>query len=89
MIEYLFFFHMVHWSLILGQGWLLSNHFCTACQTCLHPSFVIVHKAVRMHQLLLSCESSRKCHHAAQTMPTWTKPIFTHTKGSLTLSYMF
>ena len=89
MIEYLFFFHMVHGSLILGQGWLLSNNFCTACQTCLHPSFVIVHKAVRMHQLLLCCESSRKCHHAAQTTPTWTKPIFTHTKGSPTLSYMF
>ena len=23
----LFFCHMVHWSFILGQGWLLSNHF--------------------------------------------------------------
>ena len=35
--------------------------------------FVIVHKAMRM----LCCESSRKCHHAAQTTPTWTKPILT------------
>ena len=26
---------------------------------------------------MLCCESSRKCHHAAQTMPTWTKPILT------------
>ena len=32
MIAYLFFFHMVHWSFILGQGWLLSNYFCKACQ---------------------------------------------------------
>ena len=46
MIAYLFFFHVVHWSFILGQGWLLSsNHFCKACQNCLRPSFVIVHKA--------------------------------------------
>ena len=49
MMAYLFFFHMVHWSFILGQGWLLSNHFCKACKNCLHPSFVIVHTAVRMH----------------------------------------
>ena len=42
MITYLFFFHMVHWSFILGQGWLLSNHFCKACQNCLHPSFEFV-----------------------------------------------
>ena len=34
---YLFFFHMVDWSFILGQGWLLSNHFCKAFQ-----SFVMV-----------------------------------------------
>ena len=27
--------------------------------------------------LLLCCKSSRKCHHAAQTTPTWTKPILT------------
>ena len=59
MIAYLFFFHIVHWSFILGQGWLLSNHFCKACQNC------------------LCCESSRKCHHAAQTTPTWTKTILT------------
>ena len=45
-IAYLFFFHMVYWSFILGQGWLLSNHFCQAGQNCLHPSFVIVHKAI-------------------------------------------
>ena len=38
---------MVYWSLRLGQGWLLSNHFCKACQNCLHPNFLIVHKAVR------------------------------------------
>ena len=70
---------MVHWSFILGQGWLLSSsHFRRACQNCLHPSFVIIHKAVRMHYLLLCCESSRKCHHAAQrTTPTWTKQILT------------
>ena len=55
---------------------LLSNHVCKACQNCLHPSFVIVHKAVRMHLLLLYCESSRKCYHAAQTTPTWTNPIW-------------
>ena len=30
---------MVHGSFILGQGWLLSNHFCKACQNCFHPSF--------------------------------------------------
>ena len=40
---------MVHWSFILGQGWLLSNQFCTACQNCLHPSVVTLHNAVRMH----------------------------------------
>ena len=44
------FFYTVHWSFILGQGWLLSNNFCKACQNCLRPSFVI---AVRMHELLL------------------------------------
>ena len=27
MIAYLYFFHMVCWSFILGQGWLLSNNF--------------------------------------------------------------
>ena len=77
MIAYLFLFHVVYWSFILDQGWLLSNNFCKACQNCLHPIFVRVRKAVRMHQLLLCCESSRKCHHAAQTTPTWTKPILT------------
>ena len=46
MIAYLFIFHMVHWLFILGQGWLFSNNFCKACQNCLHPSFVIVHKAL-------------------------------------------
>ena len=38
---YLFFFHMVLWSFILGQGWLLNNNFCIsyfACQKCLHLS---------------------------------------------------
>ena len=73
MIAY-FFFHMVHWSFILGQGWLLSNHFCKACQNCLRPSFEFVHK---LHELLLYCESSRKCHHAAQTTPIWQK-LFWH-----------
>ena len=70
----LFLFHMTHWSRILANRRLLSNHFCKACQNCLHLSFVIVHKAVRLHLLLLCCESSRKCYHAAQTTPTWTKP---------------
>ena len=46
-------------------------------QNCLHPSFVTVHNAVRMRELLLCCERSRKCHHAAQTKPTWTKTILT------------
>ena len=70
MIAFFFFFHMVHWSFILGQEWLLSNHVCNACQNCLHPSFA----------LLLCCESSRKCHHAAQTTRTWTKTILTFYK---------
>ena len=35
MIAYSFFFHVVHWS--------LSNHFCEACQNCLHPSPAIWH----------------------------------------------
>ena len=43
MIAYLFFFYMVHWSFILGQGWLLCNNFCKACQNCLHPSFEVVY----------------------------------------------
>ena len=25
-----------------GQGWLLSNNFCKACQNCLRPSFEFV-----------------------------------------------
>ena len=29
----LFFFYMVHWSFILGQGWLLSNNFCKHVKT--------------------------------------------------------
>ena len=75
MIAYSFFFHMVHWSFILGQGWRLGNHFCKACQNCLHPSFVIVHKAVRT--LLLLCYESRpQCYHAARTTPTWTNQCF-------------
>ena len=65
---------MSHWSRILANRWPLSNNFCKACQNCLYPSFVIVHKAVRMHLILLCCESSHKCYHAAQTTPTWTKP---------------
>ena len=36
------FSHMVHWSFILGQGWVLSNHVCKACQNCLCPSFEFV-----------------------------------------------
>ena len=40
---YIFSFHMIHWSFILGQGWRLSNHWCKACQNCRHPSFVIVY----------------------------------------------
>ena len=61
---------------ILGQGRLLINHFCKACQHCLRQSFVKVHNAVRMHELLLCCENSSKCHYAAQTMPTWTKQFW-------------
>ena len=63
------FIHMVHWSFVLGQGWLLSNNFCMACQNCLRPIFVIVHNAVWMRELLLCCDSSCRCHHAAQIMP--------------------
>ena len=59
-----FIWHIDH-AYWLSDG-LLSNHFCKACQNCLHPSFFIVHKAVRMYLLLLCCESSRKCYHAAQ-----------------------
>ena len=33
--------------------------------------FVQVHNAGRMRELLLCCESSGNCHHAAQTTPTW------------------
>ena len=36
------FFHMVHWLFIFGQGWLLCNNFCKACQNCLYPSFEFV-----------------------------------------------
>ena len=57
---HLFFFHTVYWSFILGQGWLLSTHFCKACQNCLRQSFDCVHNAVWMHELLLCCESSCK-----------------------------
>ena len=32
MIVPLFFFHMTHWSCILDNRWLLSNHFCKTCQ---------------------------------------------------------
>ena len=39
---YLCLFHMVHWLFILGQGWLLSNQFCKACQSCLRSSFECV-----------------------------------------------
>ena len=39
--------------------------------------WVVVHYAGRMHELLLCCKSSHKCHHVAQTMPTWTKIILT------------
>ena len=48
---YSIFIFLSYGTLVLhmGQGLLLSNHFCKACQNCLHPSFVIVHKAVRMH----------------------------------------
>ena len=76
MIAYSFFFHMVHWSFILGQGWMLSNNFYKACQNCFHPSFVIVHTSVRTHLLLLCCESPAMLYHAAQTTPTWRKPIW-------------
>ena len=37
--------------------------------------FVQVHNAVQMHEMLLCCDGSRKCHHAAQT-PTWTFDMF-------------
>ena len=40
---------MVHWSFILGQGWLLNNHFVKHVKTVFIQVFVIVHKAVRMH----------------------------------------
>ena len=77
MIAYLFFFHMVYWSFTLGQRCLLSIRFCKACHNCLLQTFGILHNAVQMDELLLCCESSRKCHHAVQTMLTWTKTILT------------
>ena len=43
-----------------------QKSFCKACQNCLRAFFS-----------LCSCESSRKCHHAAQTKSTWTKTILT------------
>ena len=58
MIAYIFFFHTVYWSFILGQGWLLRMIFVKHVKTI----FVQVHNAVRMHELLC-CESSRKCQH--------------------------
>ena len=32
----------------IGSG-MGAQQTCKACQNCLHPRFVIVHKAVRMH----------------------------------------
>ena len=61
---------MVHWWFIY---WVRDS--CSAIVFVKHvknyrrPSFVIVHNAVRMLELLLCGESSRKCHHAAQEMP--------------------
>ena len=45
-----------------AQQSLIVNHVKTVSIQVL----IIVHKAVRMHLLLLCCESSRKCYHAAQ-----------------------
>ena len=79
MIAYLFCFI---WY--IGRSYWVSNgcsanqqSCCKACQKCLRPSFeFVVHNAVRMHELLLCCRSSRKCHHAAQATPTWTKQFW-------------
>ena len=75
----IFFFFSFIWY-IDGSYWVRTGFsaiiYCRACQICLCPSFVIVHNAVRMHELLRCCESSRKCHHAAHTTPTWTTTIF-------------
>ena len=76
MIAYLFFFHMVHWSFIFVMDG------CSAIIFVKHVTTVFVqfHNAVRMHELLLSCESSRRYHHAAQRTPTWTKIVLTFYK---------
>ena len=72
MIAYLFFFHMVH-MVHIGSGMAAQQSFCKACQNYLRQS---LQNAVRMHELLLCCESSRKCHDAVPATPTWTKTIF-------------
>ena len=64
--------YMVHWLFILGQGWLLSNLSKLSLS-----KFWIVHNAVWMHALLLCCQGFRKCLHAVQTTPTWTKTTLT------------
>ena len=67
----------------LGQGWLLSNNFCKACQNCLRPSFEFVQfdectqcsADAWIVALLWKLTQMPSCIHAAQTTRTWTKTI--------------
>ena len=72
------FIWYIGWSWYWVRGWLLSIHFCKAWSKLPSSKFChTVHNAVRVHELLHCCESSRKCHHAAQTTPTSTNTILT------------
>ena len=57
----------------IGSGMAAQQSFCKACQNCFRPSFT----QRNLDASLLCCESSRKCHHAAQRTPTWTRTILT------------
>ena len=65
MIAYLSVFHMVHCSFILDQGWLLSNHFCKACQQLFLSKFWFWYR-IQCGLLLLCWKTSCQCHHAVQ-----------------------
>ena len=83
MIVFVYFSFLMYIShFTLGQGWLLSNHlivkhvktvFVQVLNLCSHST---QWQLCGCMELMLCCESSRKCHHAAQT-PTWTKTILT------------
>ena len=46
MIVLLFIFHMTHWSRILANRWLLSNHFCKTCQNYNFSKFWVFDKKI-------------------------------------------